>query len=73
MRRAAACAALPFMSLPVDAAVAEVLATLSVAVAVDRTRSSGTPSSCATTCRTLVLTPCPISVAEWFTSTEPST
>ena len=57
MRRAAICAALPFMSLPVDAAVAEVLATFSVSVAVERTVSSGTPSSCATTWRTFVLTP----------------
>jgi hypothetical protein len=36
--RAASCAALPFRSAPVDAAVAEVLATLVVSVAVARTR-----------------------------------
>ncbi len=61
------------MSLPVDAAVAEVFATFSVSVAVERTQASGTPSSSATTWHTFVLTPCPISVAEWFTTTDPST
>ena len=70
--RAASCAALPFRSLPVDAAVAEVLATLWVSVAVTRTRSKAMPSSCATTCATLVFRPWPISVPPWFTSTEPS-
>ena len=55
-----------------DAAVALVLATLAVSVAVQRTRLSGMRSSCATTCATLVLTPWPISVPPWFTSTEPS-
>jgi hypothetical protein len=63
---------LPFRSLPVLAAVAEVLATLCVSVAVQRTASNGTPSSCATTCATLVFRPWPISVPPWFTSTEPS-
>ena len=58
---------------PHDAAVAEVLATLDVLVALARTLSSSTPSSCATTCITLVLMPCPISVPPWLTRTEPST
>ena len=70
--RAASCAALPLRSLPVEAAVAEVLATLEVSVAEQRTRSSGRPSSCATTWATLVFRPWPISVPPWFTSTDPS-
>jgi hypothetical protein len=70
--RAASCAALPFRSLPVDAAVAEVLATFCVSVAVTRTCAKGMPSSCATTWATLVFRPWPISVPPWFTSTEPS-
>ena len=37
--RAASCAALPFRSAPVDAAVADVLATFCVSVAVLRTRA----------------------------------
>ena len=41
MVRAAASAALPFRSLPVEAAVAEVLAIFDVSVAVTRTRESG--------------------------------
>ena len=70
--RAASSAALPFRSLPVDAAVADVLATFCVSVAVTRTAPMSTPSSCATTCATLVLSPWPISVPPWLTSTEPS-
>ena len=60
--RAAASAALPFRSLPVEAAVADVLATFEVSVAVTRTRDSGTPNSFATTCATFVFSPWPISV-----------
>ncbi len=70
--RAASCAALPFRSEPVDAAVADVFATLLVSVAVTRMRPKRIPSSCATTCATFVFSPCPISVPPWFTSTEPS-
>ena len=70
--RAAASAALPFRSLPEEAAVAEVLGTLLVSVVLTRTVSSGTPSVCATTCTTLVCRPWPISVPPWFTSTVPS-
>ena len=69
---AASCAALPFRSLPVLAAVAEVLATFCVSVALQRTAASGRPSSCATTIATLVFRPWPISVPPWFTSTLPS-
>ena len=53
--------------------MAEVLATLLVSVAVARTCARSTPSSCATTCITLVLMPCPISVPPWLTRIEPST
>ncbi|MNT65896.1 hypothetical protein D3C72_2039170 [compost metagenome] len=53
--------------------MADVFATLLVSVAVARTLSRSRPSSCATTCMTLVLMPCPISVPPWLTSTEPST
>ena len=49
-------------SAPEDAAVADVFDTLLVSVAVARTFSMSTPSSCATTCITLVLMPWPISV-----------
>ncbi|MNT10635.1 hypothetical protein D3C72_1454760 [compost metagenome] len=52
--------------------MAEVLATFVVSVAVTRTRSKLTPSSCATTCATLVFRPWPISVPPWFTRIEPS-
>ena len=54
------------------AAVALVLTTLWVSVALQRTAAKGRPSSCATTWATLVFTPWPISVPPWFTSTEPS-
>ena len=53
MARAARCAAMPFRSEPAEAAVAAVLGTLSVRVAVIRTRSLPIPSSSATTCATL--------------------
>ena len=53
--------------------MAEVLATFCVSVAVTRTRAYATPSSCATTCATLVLMPWPISVPPWLTRIEPST
>ncbi len=52
--------------------MADVLATLLVSVAVTRTRPKATPSSCATTCATLVFRPWPISVPPWFTRMEPS-
>ncbi len=62
MVSAAASAALPFRSLPVDAAVADVFATFEVSVALTRTRDNGTPSVFATTCATFVFKPWPISV-----------
>ena len=43
---------MPLRSLPEEAAVAEVLGTLSVRVAVIRTRASGTANTSATTCAT---------------------
>ena len=70
--RAAARAAIPFRSLPDDAAVGEALGTLLVSDADTRTAASGTPSSCATTCATLVKRPWPISVPPWFKSSVPS-
>ena len=63
---------MPFRSKPVEAAVADVFATLLVSAAVARTRASPIPSSAATTWQTLVLSPCPISVPPWLTSTVPS-
>ena len=59
---AAIFAAMPLMSVPEEAAVGEAFGTLAVLVAVMRTKSSGTPNSSATTCATLVNSPCPISV-----------
>ena len=53
----AAWAAMPFRSLPEEAAVAEVLGTLSVRVAVIFTLSSGTWNSWATTWATLIFSP----------------
>jgi hypothetical protein len=60
--RAAACAALPLMSEPDDAAVGDAFGTLLVSDAVMRMRSMLTASSSATTCATLMNRPCPISV-----------
>ena len=60
--RAAAPAAMPLMSEPEEAAVAEVFGTLPVLVAVILMRSRSTCSSSATTCATLTNSPCPISV-----------
>ena len=70
--RAPACAAMPLMSDPEEAAVGEALGTLAVLVAVMRTHSKGMPNSSATTCATLVNSPCPISVPPWLRWTEPS-
>ena len=56
----------------VEAAVADVLATLEVSAADTRTRPMSSPNSSATTCATLVFRPCPISVPPWLISTEPS-
>ena len=65
-------AALPFMSLPAEAAVGEVLGTFSVVVAMIRTRSSPRPSSSATTWATFTYSPCPISIPPWESWTLPS-
>ena len=54
MVRAARRAAMPFRSEPDEAAVGAVFGTLSVRVAVTRTRSMPMPSSSATTCATLM-------------------
>ncbi|MNP02131.1 hypothetical protein D3C76_939740 [compost metagenome] len=66
MISAAFCAALPFRSAPEEAAVGEVLGTLSVLVAVICTRSISTWNTSATTWATLVFRPWPISVPPWF-------
>ena len=64
--------AAPFRSDPDEAAVAEVLGTLAVSVAVMRTTSCGTPKALAATCATFWNNPCPISVPPWFMAMEPS-
>jgi hypothetical protein len=63
---------MPFRSDPDEAAVAEVLGTLPVSVAVIFTRSSGTPKPSAATCATFWNRPCPISVPPWFRWIDPS-
>jgi len=68
----AACTAMPLRSDPDEAAVAEVLGTLAVSVAVMRTRSSGMPNRAAATCATFWNSPCPISVPPWFSATDPA-
>ncbi len=65
-------AAMPLRSEPEEAAVGAVLGTLSVVVAVIRTRSMPMPNSSATTCATFRKSPCPISVPPWLSWTEPS-
>ena len=64
--------AIPFRSDPDDAAVADVLGTLAVSVAVIRTASIGTPNRLAATCATFWNSPCPISVPPWFRWIDPS-
>ena len=63
---------MPLRSDPEEAAVAEVFGTLAVVVAVIFTRSRSTWKQSATTCATLVFSPCPISVPPWFRWIEPS-
>ena len=63
---------MPFRSDPDEAAVAEVLGTLAVAVAVILTASGGMPKTRAATCATFWNRPWPISVPPWFKWTEPS-
>ena len=70
--RAAFCAAMPLRSVPDDAAVAEVLGTLPVCVDEIWTWPMSICSSAATTCATLIRSPCPISVPPWFKRTLPS-
>jgi hypothetical protein len=65
-------AAMPFRSVPDEAAVAEVLGTLSVTVEVTFTRSTPTLNASATIWATLTNSPCPISVPPWFSRIEPS-
>ena len=64
--------AAPFKSAPEEAAVAEVLGTLSVLVGITRKLDAGSPSSRMATPSTLVYKPWPISVPPWFTWTVPS-
>ena len=70
--RAASRAAMPFRSLPDEAAVGDAFGTLLVSDADTRTLASGTPISCATTCATFVNRPWPISVPPWLSSSVPS-
>ncbi len=63
---------MPLRSEPDEAAVAEVLGTLSVRVALILTLARGTWNASATTWATLVFRPWPISVPPWFRCTEPS-
>ena len=72
MVRHAACTAIPFMSLPDEAAVAEVFGTNAVSVAVIFTAATSTPNTLAATCATFRNSPCPISVPPWFSVTLPS-
>ena len=72
MVMAARHAAMPFKSVPEDAAVAEVLGTLPVLVGVVRICSRLSPKTDAVICLTLVNSPCPISVPPWFNITDPS-
>ena len=68
----ACCAAMPFRSDPDDAAVAEVLGTLAVSVAVILTARVSSPNRAATTCATFWNRPWPISVPPWFRWIDPS-
>ena len=68
----AAFTAIPFRSDPDDAAVAEVLGTFAVSVAVIFTTPASTPKAAAATCATLRNRPCPISVPPWFIAIDPS-
>ncbi|MNF88633.1 hypothetical protein D3C85_1224420 [compost metagenome] len=72
MVSAAFWAALPFRSVPLEAAVGEVLGTLSVLVAVIWMRPISTWKTSATTWATLVFRPWPISVPPWFRWMLPS-
>jgi hypothetical protein len=65
-------AAMPLRSAPDEAAVADVLGTLSVRVEVTRTLSIGTAKTSATTCATFTISPWPISVPPWLSWIEPS-
>ena len=69
---AASHAAQPLRSVPVEAAVGEVLGTSAVEVADGRMRSMSTLNTSATICATLMNSPCPISVPPWFRRIEPS-
>ena len=68
----AARVAIPFRSDPDEAAVAEVLGTLDVSVAVIFTAPVSTPNTSAATCATFWFRPCPISVPPWFRMIDPS-
>ena len=67
-----AATAMPLRSVPEEAAVAEVLGTLAVSVAVMRTAPTSTPKREAATCETLRKSPWPISVPPWLRWIEPS-
>ena len=65
-------AAAPLMSVPLEAAVGEVLAFFSVEVGITRTADMGKPNCSATIAAMRALTPCPISTAPVETCTVPS-
>lgn len=65
-------AACPLMSLPVEAAVAEVLGMMEVLVFWIRICSLGMPSSLEAIVCILSYRPCPISTPPWCMVTEPS-
>ena len=63
---------MPFRSAPADAAVGVLLAILSVRVDEQVTCDGGRPKKSATTPRTFVYRPWPISVPPWAMRTLPS-
>jgi hypothetical protein len=65
-------AAMPLRSEPEDAAVGDVFGTLAVLVADTRMWSRSIANTSATTCATLMNSPCPISVPPWLSTTLPS-
>ena len=63
---------MPLRSEPEDAAVGDVFGTFAVLVAETRMWSRSIENASATTCATLMKSPCPISVPPWLSTTLPS-
>jgi hypothetical protein len=63
---------MPFRSVPEEAAVGEVFGTLAGGRRGDRDPVDVDAELLATTCATLMNSPCPISVPPWFRCTDPS-